>query len=170
MAKIYTREGDEGFTTRVGGIHLKKNHNIIKMCGALDELNCYIGVVLASHYHADTYTTLLTVQKDLFDLSLAVQEEKDVKNIDGKVAYLESQIDFYDAKNDPLDEFIHPTGSKACAHLHYARAICRRVEIMTIERFLCKINSSLTRYLNRLGDLLFVMARYLNYDKERKIK
>jgi len=170
MVKIYTRQGDGGKTKLANGTTVEKSHNAIEMCGALDELNSYIGVVLAAHYDFDSHATLLTVQKDLFQLGKAVQMEDGLEDLDDRVLYLERQINFFDSKTGHLEGFILPNGTRGAAELHYARAICRRVERQVVKCFLMKLSVPLCKYLNRLGDLLFVLARYLNHDKERKVE
>jgi len=167
MVRIYTKEGDKGFTKLANGYEVPKGHNVIEMCGSLDELSSYLGVVLSSHYHPDTYTVLYTIQTDLFHFMQTIQEERAMDKFDERVAYLESQINHFDSYLEPLEGFLMPNGSKPAADCHYARAVCRRVERLATKLFLVKINAQLSMYLNRLGDLLFVLARYLNHDKER---
>ena len=165
LSKIYTRTGDDGTTGLGTGDRVNKDHPRIEACGTVDELNSAVGILLADRELPTPIANHLTsIQHRLFDLggelcipgSNVINEES--------VTQLESILDEYNANLPPLKEFILPGGSPAAAACHMARAICRRAErrVLTLAHDE-QINPHSLKYLNRLSDLLFVLARALNY-------
>jgi cob(I)alamin adenosyltransferase len=172
MAKIYTRVGDRGETALFGGGRVRKDHLRVEAMGAVDELNAAVGVVrmelergTASHGFDDL---LSQIQHRLFDLGAELATaEPDAHSTsrirDKHVAELESEIDRYDAGLEPLRAFILPGGGPAAAQLHLARCICRRAERRLVAlAATAPIRGELVRFVNRLSDLLFVLARAAN--------
>jgi cob(I)alamin adenosyltransferase len=173
LNRIYTKTGDQGDTGLGDGSRVAKNHARIEAMGDVDELNCAIGMLLAQHDEVPNRDLLHSIQNDLFDVGadLCVPLGDD-EPIGGKLRVtaamaerLETAIDQCNERLQPLNSFILPGGSPAAAHLHHARAVCRRAErrvvtLMSQE----KINSHVLIYLNRLSDLLFVLARIANND------
>jgi len=167
---IYTRSGDDGTTGLGTGERISKSALRIEAYGLVDELNAQIGVVLTSGAAGELIDPLRRVQAELFQLGaeLCVPEsarpKKPRPRIEPQhVACLEDLIDQFSAALPPLRNFILPGGSAAAAHLHVARTICRRAERAAVrlaqeER----IGAHPVPYLNRLSDLLFVLARYQN--------
>jgi cob(I)alamin adenosyltransferase len=175
--KIYTKTGDEGLTGLLGGSRVKKTHLAIEVNGCLDETNSVIGLVLSETLVDSVRVTLTQVQNDLFDLGSRVaawesDSSRPAEFPESRSKQLETWIDEYQAELPELKEFILPGGSPAGAMLHFARAVCRRTErqmvgLMATE---AKTEFGLTNeliYLNRLGDLLFVLARVVNLKNGR---
>lgn len=171
--KIYTKTGDKGQTSLIGGERVSKDDARIEACGAIDELNATIGIAhsLLSMSLDDVATDLLAVQHRLFDIgaviaSLTEKQTKAIKipHISAEtVEQLEKRIDIYDKELEKLTTFILPGGSHVAAVLHQARAVCRRAERRIIAlNGMHKVNADVIRYLNRLSDYLFTVARVAN--------
>lgn len=171
--KIYTRGGDAGETSLFGGQRVRKSSARVCAYGEVDELNAVLGVGASELAHDDLEAKLATIQSSLFDLGgeLATPEaearEQKGKGMprvrDADVDELERWIDALETELTPLRNFILPGGAKGAALLHQARTVCRRAErsvIALAERE--PVGEVLVRYLNRLSDLLFVMARVVN--------
>jgi cob(I)alamin adenosyltransferase len=169
---VYTRRGDRGETDLFGGPRVAKDHLRVEAYGGVDELNAVIGVAASATGHDDLRATLLEMQGLLFDLGgylatpdPARREKSQVPEIRvGDVSALEERIDTLEAELEPLKRFILPGGAPAAAALHVARTVCRRAERYCVrlhrEQPLSEVS---LRYLNRLSDLLFVMARVENH-------
>ena len=169
ITKLYTRTGDKGTTRLGGGQEVPKDAPRIDAYGTVDELNSHIGDALAAGLHESLATVLIPIQNELFHLGsdLCVLEEDKgrlkVPKIEQRhVDELERLIDQLWAQMDPLENFILPGGSPGAARLHIARTVCRRAE-----RLVVAVGPHTVKYLNRLSDLLFAMARYEN--KMRRI-
>ncbi|MCB1736251.1 MAG: cob(I)yrinic acid a,c-diamide adenosyltransferase [Gammaproteobacteria bacterium] len=162
LSKIYTRTGDTGETALGDGSRVPKDSPRVEAYGSVDELNSVIGVVLACALPDAVRECLIDVQHDLFDLGseLAVPGYRALKA--DCVDRLEHRLDIFNADLPYLKEFILPSGSMAVANSHLARTICRRAErrVLTLSREVTLEGQSL-KYLNRLSDLLFVIARVL---------
>lgn len=163
LSRIYTRTGDDGTTGLAGGRRVDKDHPRITAIGAVDELNSAVGVLLAEHL-ADTHRVLLTrIQHELFDLGgeLALPEQPAIQQ--SSIEHLERQLDQLNSALEPLKEFVLPGGTRAAALCHLARTICRRAEqaVVTLHRGE-PVAAPLLGYLNRLSDVLFVLARSIN--------
>jgi cob(I)alamin adenosyltransferase len=163
LTRIYTRTGDAGTTGLADGSRVPKDAPRIEAIGAADELNSALGVLLAETLPEDVWTCLNDVQNDLFDLGgeLSVPGHAIVSK--AHVERLEHDLDRFNAGLPHLKEFVLPAGSRAASLAHLARAICRRTErrVVTLARKQ-KVAPTLPAYLNRLSDLLFVVARMLN--------
>jgi cob(I)alamin adenosyltransferase len=178
LNRIYTRTGDDGTTGLGDGTRVPKTHPRIVAYGGVDELNSVIGVALCSDLPGSIAERLREIQNDLFDLGadLCVPESADVPATpplrvkSGQTERLEKWIDEANERLNPLTSFILPGGTPAAAQLHHARTVCRRVEIdvLKLAEFEA-INSQVLMYLNRLSDLLFVLARVCNDDGTRDI-
>jgi cob(I)alamin adenosyltransferase len=163
--KIYTKRGDSGTTGLGDGSRVEKCELRVETIGCVDELSSLIGLLLAHGVGRDTEEILLTIQHRLFDLGSDLALVKPEKIRQESVTQLEEMLDRIDAELPPLRSFILPGGSVAAANLHHARAVCRRTE-----RRLCQLagrdgegNSDIhLQFLNRLSDLLFVLARAEN--------
>ena len=171
--KIYTRTGDQGETALFGGQRVSKDHDRIEAYGTVDELNAVLGVVRAELGDAGDPgridPLLARVQHQLFDLGAELAtpspEEKGTALLtDSQVASLEQAIDEYEAKLTPLKQFILPGGSRAASHLHVARCVCRRAERLIVALGHHEaVRETPVQYVNRLADLLFVLARAANH-------
>ena len=163
LTKIYTRTGDDGSTGLGDGTRVAKEHLRIEAIGTVDEANSAIGVVLSSEKLPDHLRPLLNeIQHDLFDLGgeLATPGMKLIDS--ARTALIEHAIDNYNAELPPLKEFILPGGGAAAAACHMARTTARRAErrVWALARSEA-VSPEVTCYLNRLSDLLFVLARVL---------
>jgi cob(I)alamin adenosyltransferase len=174
LSRIYTRSGDQGETGLGDGTRVAKDHPRVEAYGSVDELNAVLGLVRAHGVGAgDTgawLTALQDIQNDLFDLGadLCVPETGTsaapaLRVRAEQVTRLENLIDHHNAALQPLTSFVLPGGSPASAWLHLARTVCRRAEraVVALAR-VETINPQVVIYLNRLSDLLFVLARVCN--------
>jgi cob(I)alamin adenosyltransferase len=164
LSKIYTRTGDDGTTGLGDGSRVSKDALRIACLGEVDELNCAVGLVLAAGgVPAPIRACLERVQHDLFEVGAELSLPGQTRLGEDHVARLEREVDAFNADLEPLKEFILPGGTVAAARAHLARAICRRAErsLVTLAGHeAAGIHSR--RYVNRLSDLLFVLARVLN--------
>ncbi|MET0653984.1 MAG: cob(I)yrinic acid a,c-diamide adenosyltransferase [Pseudoxanthomonas sp.] len=162
LSKIYTRTGDDGTTGLGDGTWVGKDSARVNAYGTVDEANSSIGVVLAAQVPDDIRNLLTTVQHQLFDLGgeLCIPGHAAISGED--VDALERQLDQYNEVLPPLKDFILPAGGEAAARCHLARTIVRRAEreTVTLARH-DAVRPEAIRYLNRLSDLLFVLARVL---------
>ncbi len=174
--KIYTRTGDSGETGLLGGTRVPKDHLRVAAYGEVDETNACLGLALASSDGARLNTLLRQVQADLFALGAELADVRRDPKRDAKsavseelVARLETEIDVREAKLPPLRAFVLPGGTPTAAHLHHARTVCRRAEraVVALARE-AQVDPLAIVYLNRLSDLLFVLARYDNHVNRRK--
>ncbi len=168
LTKIYTRTGDKGQTSLGINQRLFKDSIRIEAIGEVDEANAFIG--WAQQYSPEALTTLLSqIQNTLFDVGadLCVPEDKkDRKSLcitQNQVQYIERKIDEYNAHLPSLTSFVLPGGTKAASALHLARTVVRRAERRVVALQKESINPEIIKYLNRLSDLLFVLARYTNH-------
>ena len=163
LTRIYTRTGDGGSTGLADGSRVPKDSPLIEAIGAVDELNCALGVLLAETLPDEIHTCLTDVQHDLFDLGGELSRPGHAIMTDAYVSRLEHALDGFNRNLPPLRDFILPGGSRAAALAHLARTVCRRAErrLVTLARKKSAPPSAV-RYLNRLSDLLFVLARVLN--------
>ncbi|GAB3267917.1 ATP:cob(I)alamin adenosyltransferase [Chitinimonas naiadis] len=163
LSKIVTRTGDDGSTGLGDGRRVSKASHRIHVLGELDELNSQLGVALAETLPDTVQATLLRVQHDLFDLGGEVCIPGRVALTESCLLQIEQDVADFNAELPPLKEFILPGGSRASAALHVSRAVCRRAERALVELAGNEAVSELApRYLNRLSDLLFVLARVAN--------
>ena len=170
LDKIYTRTGDEGKTSLGDGARLPKFHARVTAYGSIDEANSVIGVATLHVENREVFALLRRIQNDLFDVGadLCVPERAGggpppLRVTDEQVARLENEIDRFNADLEPLNSFVLPGGSPASAYLHLARTVTRRAE-RDVARLSADepVNPAALRYVNRLSDLLFVLARFLN--------
>lgn len=170
MAKIYTKRGDQGETSLYGGQAVSKDSLWTESLGSIDELNAHLGILLAEIREGELKETLLKIQALLFTMGALLaspsnqeQQGREALLKEGTV-FLEKTIDLFEGQIPPLKNFILPGGLFLGAHFHLARAICRRAERCIVA---LKGQTSLSKepiiYLNRLSDLLFVMARLVNH-------
>jgi cob(I)alamin adenosyltransferase len=168
VVRIYTRTGDDGTTGLVGGKRTTKDAPLIEVCGQLDELNAMIGVVRSGALPDKADRALELVQNDLFIIGAEIMTPDGIGNKSGgihdeNILDLEKEIDAIEKELEPLRSFILPGGARTAAELHMTRAIARRTErhCIALSR-IQKVSPQVLCYLNRLSDLCFVLARYLN--------
>jgi cob(I)alamin adenosyltransferase len=170
--KIYTKTGDKGTTSLIGGTKVPKSHLRIEAYGTVDELNSHIGLCRDSLTEESISNTLLEIQDRLFTIgsSLACDPIKaskmripDLKESD--ITLLENEIDRMNDALEPMKSFILPGGHPLVSQLHIARCVCRRAEraCVRLELESLEVDSIILKYLNRLSDYLFVLARYTAY-------
>jgi len=174
LNRIYTRTGDDGSTRLASGAPVSKSDPRVEAYGAVDELNAVIGLARLHSGQDDRIDAFLArVQNELFDLGadLATPSEpppkwEALRVVDSQVDAIEAEIDAVNARLSSLDSFILPAGSALSAHLHLARTVCRRAEreVVRLVESGEAVTPAAIRYLNRLSDCLFVMARRANDD------
>ncbi len=174
LDRIYTRSGDGGMTSTGGGQRVSKLNGRIVAGGSVDETNCALGVAIAAGTSAELSEVLRGLQQFLFDLGadlcvpLPENEESDMlptRLSNDDATQLEKLIDRFSERQAPLNSFVLPGGSPAAAQLHLARSICRRAELDVLRlQETESLNPAISICLNRLSDLLFVLARAANDD------
>jgi len=177
--KIYTKTGDKGDTSLIGGIRVPKYHPEIEAYGTIDELNSYIGLIRGQKIDKHTIALLIEIQKKLFVIGslLTYDDKKDIKlsllnNKD--ILLLEKEINKISETLPKQDSFIIPGGNTIVSYCHIARCVCRRAERKIVKlRHDYYVNEINIKYINRLSDYLFILARKLAKDlnvKEIKYK
>ena len=170
---IYTRTGDVGTTSLVGGVRVSKTHDRLEAYGTIDELNSFLGMLISLIDDKEEKDVLLFVQHKLFSVGayLATDQSKTPKQngnliLEEDIVRLESAIDRLDAFLPALKAFILPGGSYPASVCHVCRTVCRRAErkILALEEHgICTIEARYKCFVNRLSDYLFILARKLNY-------
>ena len=163
LTQIATRTGDDGTTGLADGSRVGKDHLRIAALGEVDELNSNIGLLATEDMPAEVRADLSDIQHDLFDLGGELSIPGYTMISEQQVARLDARLAHFNADLPRLEEFILPGGSRAAAIAHVCRTVCRRAErsLVTLGRQ-DKLNDAPRQYLNRLSDLLFVLARVLN--------
>ncbi len=169
LSVIATRTGDDGTTGLGDGSRTPKDAPRIAAMGDVDELNSVIGVLLTEDLPADISTDLLAIQHDLFDMGAELCIPGHTALTDEHIARLDARLVHYNETLAPLREFILPGGSRGSAQAHVARTVCRRAEraVVALTR-VDPVNPPVRLYLNRLSDLMFVLARCINQHAGQK--
>nr|WP_199158020.1 cob(I)yrinic acid a,c-diamide adenosyltransferase [Pedobacter sp. ASV2] len=169
--KIYTKTGDKGQTSLIGGTRVPKYHLRIEAYGTVDELNSYLGLIMCQNIDSHYQQLLKEIQDRLFTVgaSLAADPEKSKMKIpdlhEADILLLESEMDAMNEVLPPLKHFVLPGGNTVVSYCHIARCVCRRAERLTVELAQDSfVEEKVTIYLNRLSDYLFVLARKLTMD------
>ncbi len=171
LSKIYTKTGDKGETGLGNGKRVPKDNLRVEAYGTVDEINAVLGLLVTTANSGELRNFLLGIQNDLFDVGadLCVPEDPQptqrscLRIRKEQVSKLESEIDRLNEKLSPLNSFVLPGGSTLAAWCHLARTVCRRAERLVVSLGRQEtVNEQVLIYLNRLSDLLFVMARYHN--------
>lgn len=162
--KIYTKTGDHGQTSLYNGKRVPKSHFRVNAYGTIDELNSLLGIVLAKIHEERVSTFIRRIQRDLFTIGgYLAGAPVDLASLRVRVKEMETLIDWIDGKLSPLKNFILPNGTENGTLLFFARAVARRSErelvMLSLEE---SIDNRVLVYMNRLSDLLFMMARYVN--------
>jgi len=176
--KVYTKTGDKGTTALFGGTRVPKHHIRIESYGTVDELNSYIGLIRDQEMDANSKEILIQIQDKLFTLGAILATDPDkslLKN--GKerlnipkveeedIAVLETEIDTMEEDLPPMTHFVLPGGHTTVSYCHIARCVCRRAErLASALHELSPFDERALKYLNRLSDYLFVLARKLSHD------
>ena len=170
LSKIYTRTGDGGTTGLGDGSRVDKDSARVQALGEVDELNCLVGAILVHPVEAEMRGCLQDVQHALFDIGGELSIPGAALVDDGYVVGLERRLDAFNADLPPLKEFILPGGGPAAVACHVARAVCRRAERRMVEAARSgEVSEVSRRYVNRLSDLLFVLARVLARSGEGEV-
>lgn len=171
--KIYTKTGDSGQTSLIGGTRVPKYHLRIETYGTVDELNAYIGLISCQEIQQQAKSVLKEIQDRLFTIgaSLAADPEKSKMKIPdlhaADIALLENEMDRMNADLPGLKHFILPGGNTIVSYAHIARCICRRAERLAVELAAESfVEEQVIIYLNRLSDYLFVLSRQISADTE----
>jgi len=168
---LYTRSGDAGSTGLFGGGRVPKDSPRVEAYGCVDELNSALGLASASFAQPELRDVIASIQNELFNIGSELASETGKASEAGhmftdegqKIAGLEALIDEHDAKVEPLRTFVLPGGSAGGAMLHFCRTVCRRAERAVVRLSRDEpVNPAVLTYLNRLSDLLFVLARFAN--------
>jgi cob(I)alamin adenosyltransferase len=176
--KVYTKTGDTGTTALFGGTRVPKHHIRIESYGTVDELNSHIGLIRDQHINVLYKNVLIEVQDRLFTVGaiLATPPEKEIlKNgqprlqnlgiVESDIEFLENEIDTMEEALPPMTHFVLPGGHTTVSYCHIARCVCRRAERLTVHLNDIESTDALViKYLNRLSDYLFVLARKLSND------
>ncbi|MBW6441995.1 cob(I)yrinic acid a,c-diamide adenosyltransferase [Patescibacteria group bacterium] len=168
MTKVYTRGGDQGFTfLSKMNKKISKSDPVFEVLGTFDELEVCLGFLHSARLN-DLRKVSVEVQTDLISLGVLISSNEKISNEkmehwENRIKELEEVVDYFESKNDPIENFILPGGCRESSFLHLGRVTCRRLERVVVD-YLGKDKSRLfiVKYLNRLSDLLFVMARYSN--------
>jgi cob(I)alamin adenosyltransferase len=167
MMKIYTRTGDGGLTSLIGGTRVPKHHIKIEAYGTVDELNSHLGLLRDTFDDTHSRDVLLTIQNELFIIGSLLAEDRNKSKMvlpelhEGMITALENEIDLMNESLPELKFFIVPGGHPVSSQAHIARCICRRAErCVSHLSELEALNPLIIRYLNRLSDHLFTVARF----------
>jgi cob(I)alamin adenosyltransferase len=164
---IYTRTGDAGSTSLFGGKRVLKCEELVDVYGSIDELNSWVGRVSSEMDAVDVQTFLAAIQSDLFTIGSHLAGWKtDLSGLSKRVKEMEARIDLLEKTLPELRNFILPGGTPLASEMHLARAVCRRVERQTValgQKQL--VDPRILTYLNRLSDLLFMLARFVNTEE-----
>ena len=176
--KVYTKTGDTGTTALFGGTRVPKHHIRIESYGTVDELNSHIGLIRDQEINSIYKNVLIEVQDRLFTVGaiLATPPEKETLKsgekrlqnlgiVETDIEFLENQIDSMEESLPPMTHFVLPGGHTTVSYCHIARCVCRRAERLAVHlNDIEPTNEMVIKYLNRLSDYLFVLARKLSYD------
>lgn len=172
---IYTKFGDKGKTSLYGGKTVSKGSIRVEAYGAIDELNSSLGIVLAFLKDKNLKTKIIQIQKDLFEIgsslaSLSINKDKNLSlYLQKRIKEFEKEIDLLTKKLPELENFILPGGGTSGSNLHFSRTLARRAErrIVTLSEKE-KVNKEILIFINRLSDLLFMYARFVNHKEKKK--
>jgi cob(I)alamin adenosyltransferase len=174
LTRIYTRGGDRGETSLGDGSRVSKTDPRVVAYGVVDELNSQLGLALAAGPPPELSAPLERIQNELFDVGADLcvpfaEGDGRLRVEQAQVDALERLCDDLNARLEPLRSFVLPGGSELAAHLHVARTVCRRAEIAALDAKPLGINPAVLVYLNRLSDLLFILARTANLGREEPL-
>jgi cob(I)alamin adenosyltransferase len=174
LTRIYTRGGDAGETSLGDGSRVPKTDARVVAYGVVDELNSQLGVALAADPPPELRALLERVQNELFDLGADLSVpyaagDSRLRVEQGQIDELERLCDDWNARLEPLTSFVLPGGSELAGRLHVARTVCRRAEIAALSAAPLSVNPLALVYLNRLSDLLFILARSANLGREEPL-
>ncbi len=169
-SQVYTKTGDKGFTSLIGGTRVEKHHVRLEAYGTVDELNAHIGMIRSYNVDEDSQKALIRIQNLLFTIGSYLATDESVSDLRMHLKTDEAEIEFMELEMDrmenalpPLRNFVLPGGHPALAQCHIARTVCRRAERRAIAMASeVVVDEWVIRYLNRLSDYLFVLSRHLS--------
>jgi len=167
---IYTRTGDTGTTALFGGKRVLKCNELVDVYGSIDELNSWVGYIASQIEIVAVREFLQAVQSDLFTIgSVLAGWNGKLNSLESRIGQMEARIDIMEKELPPLTHFILPGGSVLGAYTHITRSICRKVERQTVELAQKQpVDPRIIKYLNRLSDLFFMLARFINMNAHAK--
>lgn len=168
-SSIYTKTGDFGSTTLFGGKRILKSNIKVEAYGAIDELNSFIGLLTSKNISKEDKELLTNIQKDLYQIMNILSGIKNnLPILNNNISNIEQYIDKTEEKLPKLNHFILPQGTEICSWFHILRTVCRRAEREVVKYFkqTKTKNLEIMKYLNRLSDLFFIMARKYNKKEE----
>ncbi len=169
-SQVYTKTGDRGRTSLIGGTRVPKNDKRLEAYGTVDELNTFIGMIRSYDIDEGSKLQIIKIQKKLFEIGAYLATDTNVADLRDKLKYneadieeLEQQMDAMDELLPPLKYFLLPGGHPCVSYCHISRTVCRRAErcILTVVDE-SEVNTWVVRYINRLSDYLFVLSRHLS--------
>ncbi|MFM9006982.1 MAG: cob(I)yrinic acid a,c-diamide adenosyltransferase [Bacteroidota bacterium] len=166
--KIYTKTGDSGETSLIGGTRVPKHHLRIETYGTVDELNSWIGLLRDQPIDDHSITTLLDIQDRLFTMGSRLASDPETSRMklpeldENDILHLESEMDRMEAELPELKSFVLPGGHTSVSYCHIARCVCRRAERLVSQlKEVSPVDDRILRYLNRLSDYLFMLSRHV---------
>ena len=172
ITKVYTRKGDNGTTSLVGGVRIKKSDVRLEAYGTVDELSAHLGMLVALMSEGSDRSTVIRIQNNLFNVCTHLATDQSQTPLypsaylaDGEVAFLEQEIDRLMGLLPERQGFILPGGTQTAAQAHIARTVCRRAErrIAALAET-ATVGDEIQQYVNRLSDYLFVLAKIINFN------
>ena len=172
ITKVYTRSGDKGMTSLVGGVRIKKSDVRLEAYGTVDELSSQLGLLAALLPEGDDRTNVIRVQNNLFNVCTHLATDQSQTPLypsahlaDGETEFLEAEVDRIIQLLPERQGFVLPGGTQAAAQAHVARTVCRRAErrISSLAE-VAKVGEEIQQYVNRLSDYLFVLAKKINFN------
>lgn len=173
ITRVYTRTGDKGMTSLVGGVRIKKNDDRLEAYGTVDELSSQLGVLVSMLPDGEDRNNVIRVQRNLFNVCTHLATDQSQTPLypsahlpAGEVEFIEAEIDRIMNMLPERQGFILPGGSREAAQAHVARTVCRRAErriISLVES--AEVGQEIIQYVNRLSDYLFVLAKKINFNK-----
>ena len=172
ITKVYTRKGDNGMTSLVGGIRIKKSDVRLEAYGTVDELSAHLGLLVAMMPDDNNRETVIRIQNNLFNVCTHLATDQSQTPLypsahltDGEVAFLEQEVDRLMGLLPERQGFILSGGTQAAAQAHIARTVCRRAERRIAELTeVATVGNEIQQYINRLSDYLFVLAKIINFN------
>ena len=172
ITKVYTRKGDNGMTSLVGGIRIKKSDVRLEAYGTVDELSAHLGLLVAMMPDDNNRKTVIRIQNNLFNVCTHLATDQSQTPLypsahltDGEVAFLEQEVDRLMGLLPERQGFILSGGTQAAAQAHIARTVCRRAERRIAELTeVATVGNEIQQYINRLSDYLFVLAKIINFN------
>lgn len=172
ITRVYTRTGDKGMTSLVGGVRIKKSDVRLEAYGTVDELSAHLGLLAAMLPDGDDRNTVIRIQNNLFNVCTHLATDQSQTPLypsahlaDGEVAFLEQEVDRMMGLLPERQGFVLPGGTQAAAQAHVARTVCRRAErrIAALAE-VAEVGDEMQQYVNRLSDYLFVLAKIINFN------